>query len=104
MSNDTVHIISGHILEESSPLSLRDLCKNTHMPAELMIRMVEHGIISPIEGTSARQWRFHSQTLVRVDKALRIKQDLGVNLAGTALVLDLLDEIKLLKTALHTKL
>ncbi len=101
MNTKTVTILSGHILEEASQLTLAELCDSCQIPAEHMIKLVEHGIISPCKGHDVRQWRFQGDSLLRVHKALSLQQDLGVNLAGTALALELLDEINTLRTALY---
>ena len=94
-------VLSGHILEESEELSLSELCRSCQLPAESMIELVEQGIISPCQGQTISQWRFQSNSLVRVEKALRLQRDLQMNLAGTALVLELLDEIDELRTVLY---
>ena len=101
MNAKKVSIVSGYILEEESALTLAELCWTCQTPAETIIRMVSHGVIAPIEGNSSRHWRFHRSDLIRADKALRLKRDLGINLAGTALALELLDEIDALKTKLN---
>ena len=101
MNAKKVSIVSGYILEEESALTLAELCWTCQTPAETIIRMVGHGVIAPIEGNSSRHWRFHRGDLIRADKALRLKRDLGINLAGTALALELLDEIDALKAKLN---
>ncbi len=101
MNAKKVNIVSGYILEEESALTLAELCWTCQAPAETMIRLIDHGVIMPLEGNNSRQWRFHRSSLVRADKALRLKRDLGVNLAGTALALELLDEIDDLRKQLN---
>ena len=101
MNAKKISIVSGYILEEESALTLAELCWTCQAPAETIIRLIEHGVISPSEGSTSRQWRFHRSTLIRADKALRLKRDLGVNLAGTALALELLDEIAVLRQKLN---
>jgi len=96
----TMTTMSGHILEEEAALTLAELCWICHTPAEIMIKLVNQGIITPLEGNNSRQWRFHRSTLIRADKALRLKRDLGVNFAGAALALDLLDELEDLRSQL----
>lgn len=98
---NTKMVLTGHILEETSELSLSELCRRCHISEESMIELIEQGIISPCHGRTISQWRFHSSSLVRADKALRLNRDLQVNLAGTALVLELLDEINELRTQLQ---
>jgi len=101
MNAKNISIVSGYILEEESAMTLAELCWTCQTPAETIIRMVDYGVISPLEGETSRQWRFHRSALIRADKALRLKRDLGINLAGTALVLELLDEIDDLNAKLN---
>ena len=101
MNAKKVSIVSGYILEEESSLTLAELCWTCHTPAETIIRMVDHGVITPVEGNNTRQWLFPRSALIRADKALRLKHDLGINLAGTALALELLDEINTLRQQLR---
>ena len=101
MNQEKLKIVSGYILEEESALTLAELCWTCQAPAETMIRLIDHGVITPFEGSTSRQWRFHRSSLIRADKALRLKRDLGINLAGTALALELLDEIDQLRTQMN---
>ena len=66
-----------------------------------MIKFIEYGVINPSEGDSPEFWRFHQSVQIRTDKALRLKQDLGINISGVALTLELLDEIAELKSELN---
>lgn len=100
MKNAMTHVLTGNILEEETTVSLAEICINTHIPAEEVIRLIDYGIITPCRGGSARQWRFERSSLVRADKALRLRRDLGVNLAGAALALDLLDEMEQIRSQL----
>lgn len=100
MSNKVVNIISGCILEDEGALTLAELCRTCHTTAETMTRMIDHGVIAPEGGSTSQQWRFHRSTLVRADKALRLRRDLGVNMAGAALALELLDELEQLQRKL----
>lgn len=100
MKTHAIEVHSGHILEEQPSMTLAELCRNCQASAETVIRLIEHGIISPCEGDTSRQWRFQQTSLIRTHKALRLKQDLGINLAGIALTMELLDEIDTLKKEL----
>lgn len=101
MNTKTIEVISGSILEEQASLTLVEICQNCHAPAETIIRLMEHGIINPIRGEKSSEWRFHQSALIRADKALRLKRDLDVNMAGVALALELLDEIDALRNQLN---
>ena len=72
-------------------VTLTELCRSCDVPADWIMDLVDHGILDPV-GAQSSEWRFHSVSLIRTSKALRLSQDLGVNLSGIALVLDLLEE------------
>lgn len=61
-------------------------------------RLVEVGVIDPIPDEPAR---FPPEVTLRVQKARRLEQDLGVNSEGAAVILDLLDYIDLLERRLR---
>ncbi len=88
----------GLIVEESDNLSLVALCRYCSLPAENIIKMVERGVIDPIDPSlNYSHWQFSSPSLLRIQTALRLQRDLDVNLAGAVLALELLDEIKQLR-------
>ena len=43
------------------------------------------------------EWRFHGTEVRRARIALRLERDLGINVAGVALVLELLEELEQLR-------
>ena len=93
-------LLSGEILEQEMGLSLADLCRACQMPAERVLELVEEGVIEPVGHDPAR-WRFHGVCVRRVRRVQRLEQDLGVNVAGAALVLDLLEELERLRERLR---
>ena len=60
-----------------------------------MLELVSEGVIEPV-GESA-PWQFPGEALLRARRARRLVDDLGINLAGVALVLELLDELDKLR-------
>jgi chaperone modulatory protein CbpM len=94
-----IHI--GTIIEEDS-LTLGQLCRACDTHADWVISLVEEGIIEPA-GKASLSWRFSGVHLLRVRSALRLQRDLGVNLAGIGLVLDLIAELDLLRVQLNTR-
>ena len=93
-------IISGVVLADSMEYSLADLCRACSIHAEQLIELVDEGILEP-RGRSQKNWRFSGVALVRARTALRLQRDLGVNLAGAALALQLLDEIDQLRNRVY---
>lgn len=99
MVNRTTDILSGNILEEESDLSLRQLCDACSVHAEYIIDLVNEGIIEP-SGMRNAHWCFNGMSIRRVRTARRLQRDLGINLAGIAMVLELMDEMELLRSRL----
>lgn len=98
MQNEIIKSEIGLIVEESGNISLVKLCRYCSLPAENIIKMVERGVIDPIDSSvSYSHWQFSSTSLLRIQTALRLQRDLEVNLAGAVLALELLDEIKQLR-------
>lgn len=93
-------ILTGIIIEEEIHLSLRELCDACAVHAEFITELVDEGVIEP-SGFDKSHWCFSGVSLQRIRSAKRLQQDLGINLAGVALALDLLDEMQLLHTQLR---
>ena len=62
-------------------------------------RLVEEGVIEPTRHEKDALY-FPQSSLKRTRVVMRLRSDLGVNLAGAALALELLDRIEKLQSAL----
>jgi chaperone modulatory protein CbpM len=93
-------VVAGTVMDESVRFSLVELCECAKATQEQVLAMVEEGILEP-EGTSIHTWRFDTRALKRLQIAVRLEHDLGVNLPGSALVLDLLEEMEALRRQLR---
>ena len=94
-------ILTGIIIEEEVHLSLRELCDACAVHAEFITELVNEGVIEP-SGFDKSHWCFSGVSLHRIRTAKHLQRDLGVNLAGVALALDLLDEMQRLHTTTET--
>ena len=94
-----IALITGFILEEQTELSLADLCRACAAQADRIVELVNEGVLAPA-GSSPETWHFSGMHLHRARVALRLENDLGVNLAGAALALELLDELDTLRARL----
>ena len=90
----------GIILDEQAQLTLAELTRACAVHAELIIELVEEGVLAPV-GREPHRWRFTGAHMRRARMALRLQRDLGVNLAGAALALQLLDEVEALRARLR---
>ena len=96
--------IDPELLDERLRFTLRDMCRICGVHAEFLMDLVQEGVIAPEPPPGGRsrprppaQWHFDGVAVVRVQRAVRLQQDLGVNLPGVALALQLLDELEMLR-------
>ena len=88
--------LQGTVLNEEMQCSLVEICRFCGVTAERIHEMVDEGVISP-HGLSPREWHFTTIEIRRVQTAVRLQNDLHVNLPGCALVLDLIEELEELR-------
>lgn len=100
MSDKIISLETGELLDDETELTLADLCRACEVTAEQILALVEEGLVDPL-GREPRYWRFHSIHLRRVRCALRLERDLGVNVAGAALAIELLEELESLRAQLR---
>jgi len=100
MAKQRTDILTGIILEEQTRLSLRELCEACAVRVDFIAELVDEGVIEPI-GYDKSHWCFSGVSLQRIRKAKHLQRDLGLNLAGIALALDLIDELQRLRAQLQ---
>jgi chaperone modulatory protein CbpM len=96
--------LQGEIPGYDAPLTLEQLCRSCGLPREHILLLVEEGIIEPsaTASSTAEHWQFHWKSLTRVRTSTRLQKDLGVNLPGVALALELLERIEQLERRLQS--
>lgn len=82
----------------SDTLSTEEVAARCGLHPALVERFVVLGLIEPLEG---RTNRFHPEVTLRLQRALRLRRDLGLSYNGAALVMELLDRIKELEGRLE---
>jgi chaperone modulatory protein CbpM len=90
----------GVLLEEHAELTLAEVCRACAVQDERIVELVEEGVLAPA-GPEPRLWRFTYVHVRRARVALRLQQDLGLNPAGAALALELLEEVEALRARLE---
>lgn len=100
MGDRELSVISGVILDETITFSFEEICHISGLKAGDLIAMVEEGLLEPY-GATPQTWRFSAATLYRAQTAYRIQRDLHINLAGAALALELLDELRELRARIR---
>lgn len=92
--------VGGLVLEEQTGLTLADLCRACAAQGEVIIELVDEGVLTPT-GQAPEYWRFTGVHMHRAKVAVRLQRDLGINLAGAALALHLMDEMEMLRSQLR---
>lgn len=114
--NETPTELRGIILDEQSVLTLAEISNACAVQTEYIIELVDEGLITPgvssevspetspqfsPETHEPHSWRFTGMHMRLVRIASHLQSDLGVNLAGVGLALQLLDEVEALRTRLN---
>jgi chaperone modulatory protein CbpM len=100
MSDADTPALSGSIFEEYALLSLHDLSRMCTVETHHIVELVDEGILE-VAASDAGHWQFTGAALRRAQIALRLHRDLEVNLAGVALALELMEEIRRLQRNLQ---
>ncbi|QVQ26676.1 chaperone modulator CbpM [Achromobacter deleyi] len=93
-------ITSATVVGRAQPLSADDLARACGAEVEWVARLVEVGIVSA-SGSGPGEWRFYSVDLQRALHARRLEHDFGAGLDAVALILDLSQEVRRLKSRLR---
>lgn len=88
--------LASLVLEDQNQLTLAELSRACAVHAEYIIELVDEGVLAPT-GREPHRWRFTGTHMRRARVVLRLQRDLGINLAGAALALQLLDEVEALR-------
>ena len=98
MNTGTTHSdLDGAHASAPTELTLSEVSRACAVQAAFVIELVEEGVIAPLGGSEPQSWHFTTVQLRHVTVAWRLQRDLGVNLAGAALALQLLDEVETLR-------
>jgi len=89
------------IIEQQSTYTAIEICRHCDVTRDELIAMIEEGVVQP-HGPTPEDWRFSATALERIHTAVRLQQDLRLNLAGAALAIELLDEIRALRRRVRT--
>ena len=84
------------VLDEHVEFTLEEVCVLCRVEHTFVTALVDEGVLRP-RGAVVAEWRFSGVAVARTRRAAALHRDLGVNLPGVALALDLLGEIDRLR-------
>ncbi len=96
--NNTALVI-GLCLAGDQLLAIEAFARACGTDAEFIRQLVDEELLQP--ATPAPDWRFGGEQLARARRILRLQRDFEASLPSVAVMLELLDEIERLRSALR---
>jgi chaperone modulatory protein CbpM len=92
--NDTTELaLRGEFLADDDWLRIDEICVRLSVEQQWIIELVELGALDPRgDGNEPAAWLFSRRELPRVLAMTRLVSDLGVNLTGAAIIVELVEE------------
>ena len=92
--------LTGSVFDEQTEITVVELCELCSVPPETVDALIDEGILEPRHAGNMPRLPYSS---VRITSTVvRLQRDLGVNLAGAALALELLEKIDRLRAELRS--
>ena len=101
MGKQDYSALTGSIFDDGTEITIIELRKVCAVDDQLIDELISEGIIEP--RGQGETGRVPYSAVRRTHTVLHLQRDLGVNLAGAALALDLLDKIEHLKAQLRRR-
>jgi len=102
MTERDTNPLSGHIVDETTEITIVELCEVCSIELSLVDELIDEGVLEPTGGVRETR-RFPYSSVRRTQTVVNLRRDLGLNLAGAALALELLDRIENLRAQLRKR-
>ncbi|HET7758257.1 MAG TPA: chaperone modulator CbpM [Steroidobacteraceae bacterium] len=86
----TPHLLQAQLLGEGDWLAVTEICRLCSIDPGAVRELAELGLVSPREDPTG-EWQFPATALPRLRVVGRLMRDLGVNVSGAALAVELLE-------------
>jgi|SRR6476661_6434053 len=96
MSEQFIRVVDCDL---DQPLTLADVAEMVGARRTLISRLVRLGVLETINDESEEPM-LRSRSVLRLRRMARLRRDLGVNFAGAAVILDLVDRVEALRREL----
>ena len=93
--------VEAHVLGEGDWMAAREICQLCRLDLGAVMELAELGVVAPREALPG-EWEIAATALPRLRVIGRLMRDLGVNVSGAALVLELLEAQRQLERRIHT--
>ena len=99
---------AAQLLGEADWIAASEICRVCRLELDVVIKLAELGLVSP-RGYAPEQWQLPAAALPRLAVAGRLMRDLGINVSGAALAVELLEaqrdlerRVRRLERLMHT--
>lgn len=91
-------VVRAQLLDDDDWLRIDELCMRLHVEQRWIEELVELGALEPRPGDAdPASWLLPRRELPRVRAMTRLVNDLGVNLVGAAIIVELVEERRRLR-------
>lgn len=88
--SDVVHVREVRLVGDADWIEAAEICRLCGLELTAVIELVELGLVSP-RGVRPQEWQLPMAALPRVAMAGRLMHDLGINVSGAVLAVELLE-------------
>ena len=93
-------VLEAHVLGEGDWIAVSEICQLCRLELAAVLELAQLGIVSSREHAPG-EWQVAATALPRLRIAGRLMQDLGINVSGAALALELIEAQRELEKRLH---
>lgn len=88
--SDVVEVHGVRVMGEADWISAAEACRVCRLDLQAVIELADFGLVSP-RGGAPEAWEVPATALPRLAIAARLMRDLGVNVSGAVLAVELLE-------------
>ncbi len=102
MTARDTNALSGSIFDDTTEITIVELCEVCSVETKLVDEMLDEGVLESAGGSREKR-RLPYSSVRRTRTVVHLQRDLGLNMAGAALALELLDRIENLRARLRRR-
>lgn len=87
---NAVKIHEAQLIGEADWIAASDICRLCRLELEVVVELAELGLVAP-RGQAPEVWQIPAAALPRLAAVARLMRDLGINVSGAALAVELLE-------------
>ncbi|HET9330574.1 MAG TPA: chaperone modulator CbpM [Steroidobacteraceae bacterium] len=94
------HVLEAHVIGDGDWIAASEICQRCRIDLEAMLELAALGLVAPREAGPG-EWQVPATALPRLRVVGRLMHDLGVNVSGAALAVELLEAQRQLESRIR---